>query len=171
MLTDPLTLQLWVGATILSSDSLNFTCGKRSQSSIERHGYPGLSLATWVGQDNYQAVQHEIQARKFATNFCVIEVKLITPTRSKHNSVEKFGVLRLWSICTNLAQKIASLAVKTHLGNIHNCRSWVTDSFFDDSKTERVYSCANIYYRNWIGYLWWCCICSVYFLPNARSLW
>ena len=57
-------------------------------------------------------------------------------TRSKHNSVEKFGVFKLWSMCTNFAQKIASLAVKTHLGNIHNCRSWVTDSFFEDSTTK-----------------------------------
>lgn len=41
-------------------------------------------------------------------------------TLSKQSSVEKFGVLRLCSMWTNLAQYTASLAVNTHLGNIQS---------------------------------------------------
>lgn len=51
-------------------------------------------------------------------------------------SVEKLGVLRLCKICINSAQYTASLAVKQHLGNIHNCKNWVIVSFFVDSVNE-----------------------------------
>ena len=69
-------------------------------------------------------------------------------TRSKKSSVEKFGVCMAWSMQTNLAQKMASEAVKQQRGNTHSCRNCVMVRFFVTSAGNECTSVYNTQVQN-----------------------